>query len=208
VTNVYKEFPRPSVDNPALLHQFAQALARRYGEMFPAARGFVVELKENMVGKTFRGWEILILHGFYSGAQIAISPDRRTPQLITVKVTDASRLEQMLTKIAGILALVITAPIFLAAILRARIVFALIVCIPIFFVLVAVLSVIVLIICRLFRPLDHFFDKNTQSRILAVANQIPLPTTLDRSNFPTPPPPPPQPIPAFPVRRGPFGIKS
>jgi hypothetical protein len=198
------------VDNPALLHQFAQALARRYAEMFPAARGFVLELKENMMGKTFRGWEVVILHGFFSGVQILISPDRQTPQLIAVKVTDHSRLQQTLTKIAGILAVVLTAPVFIAGLLRGRIIFGIIVGLPVLAVLVVVLALIVHLICYLFKPLDHYFDKSTHSRILAIAGEIPLPTTLDRSGFPTPPPPPPAatPIPAFPTRRGPFGIKS
>jgi hypothetical protein len=209
VAEIYKEFPGPSVDNPALLHQFAQALARRYAQMFPAARGFALDLKEYKVGKALRGWEILILHGFFAGARILSTPGRLTPQLITIRVSQDSRLHQRLTNIAAVLALLIMAPIFIMGILRVRVILALVLCAPILFVLAVVLSLIVNLICRLFRPLDHYFDENTQSRILAIAGEVPLPTTLDRSAFPVPPPPPPapSPIPAYPTRRGPFGIK-
>jgi len=205
VTKISKEFQQPSVDNPALLHQFAQTLARRYAEMFPAARGFAVSLKESAVGK-IRGWDITILHGSLSGAQITISPNRLTPQLIAINVLDDSRVQQTLTKIAAVLALLITAPFFIAGILRARVAFVLILCVVIFFVLALVLSVILVVICRLLKRFDRYFGEATKQRILAVADQLPLPATLDRSNLPVPPPPPPGPIPAFPGRRGPFGI--
>jgi hypothetical protein len=163
-----------------------------------------------MVGKMGRGWQILMMNGFYSGAQVLISPDRHQPQLIGISVSDTSRLEQLLTKISAIVCLVMTAPFFILAVLRVRLLFALILCVPILLVLALVLTVISLVICRLFKPLDHYFDEGTKSQILAVANGISLPTTLDRSAFPTPPPPPPapMPIPALPERRGPFGIKS
>jgi hypothetical protein len=198
------------VDNPALLYQFAQTLARRYAEMFSAARGFVLQLKEYKVGKTLRGWEILILHGSFSGARILMSPRALTPQLIAIKVSKNSRLQQALTRGARILALVITAPVCLAAVIQMRrVILALFLCIPIVLVLRVVLLSIVSLICLLFRPLDNYFDERVLTRILAVATEVPLPAAIDRSVFPTPPPPMPsaQPIPAYPTRRGPFGIR-
>jgi hypothetical protein len=196
------------VDNPALLHQFAQTLARHYAEMFPAVRGFALELKENTLGK-IRGWEITILHGFLSGAEVYITPSRLAEQQISIEVAHSSRLKQTLTKVAAVLALVIAAPAFILGLLRGRLLIALIAGAIVCFVAVLVLSVIMLLICRLFKPFDRYFDQATQQQILAIANQLRLPTVLDRSNFPTPPPPPPSPpppIPAFPARRGPFGI--
>jgi hypothetical protein len=207
VTKINKEFPSPSVDNPVLLRQFAQTLAKRYAEMFPAARGFALELKENTVGKIC-GWEITILHGFLSGAMVLISPNRRAEQQISIDVMDHSRLQQTLTKVAAVLALVIAAPAFVLGLFRGRLLVALIAGGIVLIVAGMVLSVIMLLISRLFRPFDHYFDQATQQQILAIANQLPLPTAIDRSDLPTPPPPHPSPtpVPAFPARRGPYGI--
>jgi uncharacterized transporter YbjL len=207
VTKIVKEFPGPSVDNPVLLRQFAQTLAKRYAEMFPAARGFALELKENTIGK-IRGWEITILHGFLSGAMVSISPNRGAEQQISINVMDHSRLQQLLTKVAAVLALVMAAPPFVLGLLRGRLLIALIAGGIVCIVAGLVLTVIVLVICRLFKRFNHYFNHATQQQILAIANQFPLPTTIDRSDLPTPPPPHPSPaaIPAFPARRGPYGI--
>src|SRR5262249_24884639 len=162
-----KEFPRPSVDNPALLHQFAQTLARRYAEMFPAARGFALELKENTMGK-IRGWDLTILHGFFSGAEVYIRPNRLAQQQIPIEVADTSRLQQTLAKVAAVLALVMAAPAFILGLLRGRLLIALIAGGIVCFVSVLVLTVLVLLIGRLFKPFDRYFDQATQQQILAI----------------------------------------
>src|ERR1700694_2454116 len=97
--SIHKEFPGPSVDNPALLGQFARTLADRYIALFPMTRGFAVELEDKTTKRT-HGWEIRIFHGNLGGAEVSLSPSIAVPQEIVITVSKTSRFQRLLMKCA------------------------------------------------------------------------------------------------------------
>jgi hypothetical protein len=180
---VTKEFPGPSVDNPALMGQFAHTLKDRFVEMFPVRRGFTVEIEDKTAKKSLQ-WDVRILHGKFGGTGITIKPNLFYPQQIWVTVAPTSRFQQGLFKLAVVAALVLVAPFFLAGIFQARVAFVLMICIPIFFLVAFVLVMITTLISRLFSRLDHHFDPGLRRRILAVAEDVPLPSVVQRTATP------------------------
>jgi hypothetical protein len=206
VPSIFKEFPAPSVDNPALLAQYACALADRYRQLFSSARGFAVELQEKKSSSRSQGWELRILHGMFGGADVALKPITADPRVIEVRAGKTSRMEFRLQKIAGALAFVVMFPFLLAALYvsHGRLLFALLLLAPFFFIVLAILVGIATLIGRALSGFDHAFSDVIRQRILKVAEELPLP---DRLQGPTPPPPHPnaQPISAFPQRPGMWG---
>ena len=183
MSRVIKQFPGSSVDNPALMGQFAHALNDRYLEMFPARRGFTVEIEDKTAKKTPQ-WEVRVLHGKFGGTSIWIRPGIFYPQQVWVTVAPTSRFEQGLFKLAVGLALILMAPFFIAGMFQARLAFVLMIGIPIYFAATFVLVMIVTLISRMFGRLDHHFDPGLRQRILAAAGDVSLPTILQRSETP------------------------
>src|SRR5262249_6714292 len=140
VPSIFKEFPAPSVDNPALLAQYACTLADRYRQTFSPARGFAVEL-EDKTSIRRRGWELRILHGSFGGASVALQPITTDPRAIEVRAGKTSRVEFRLQKVAGGVAVAVMFPVLLAALFvtHLRVLFTLLLLAPVFFILVAIL---------------------------------------------------------------------
>ncbi len=202
--SITKQFAGPSVDNPALLGQFAGILRERYAEMFPAKRGFTLEFEDKSTRKS-RSWEIRILHGKFGGTNISIRPSIVRPQEVWVSVSSTSRFERRLLKVAVWIAAILAAPLFLAGALKAGSLGAMIIGAPLYFVVAFILGMIAVFIGRLFARRDHHFDPSLRLRILAVAKDTSLPTILERPEIPTPAATPisPATLEAMPKRTGP-----
>jgi hypothetical protein len=180
---VIKQFPGQSVDNPALMGQFACTLKERYVEMFPARRGFAVEFADR-TSKKSPSWEIQILHGMFGGTKISIRPSIFIPQQVWVTVSATSRFERRLLKVAVWLALLMMVPFYIAAKLQGSSIAILLIITPMYFIVALILGTIAMLIGRLFGRLDHHFDPGLRRRILAAAGDVPLPDTLQRPETP------------------------
>jgi len=202
VPSIFKEFPAPSVDNPALLRQYVYTLAEQYRQRFSALRGFAVEVEDRTAKKNMKpGWELRILHGTFGGATVVLTPIRTEPRVIQVETGKTSRAKIRSVKVAAVILGVIMIPLLLGVLFAGlRLGFALILLAPVFFILAAVLSGIAALIGNALGKFDKAFSENSRQMILKMVEELPLP---DKLQGPTPPPPMPnqQTLNALPERK-------
>jgi hypothetical protein len=204
---ITKQFPAPSVDNPALLREFALKLAGTYRDMFPAQQGFAVELEDRSNPKASR-LQIRILRGNFGGVQAYISSSRLVAQQISITVSKTSRMEHRLQTWFLRLAVILLLPFLLSGIFKIRPGHLLLISVPVFFLLAFLLQLVALSISGILGKLYPNFAPEVQSQIFNVVSDLPLPANLQRPqpSATVQPPPRPADAQALPKRTGPWPL--
>lgn len=199
--DLVKPFSKHSLDNPALLAQFAHTLTAQYREMFPATRGFTVELRErgpsrfpSRVRQSDRmGWQIRILHGTFGGTLVFLKYCNSVPEQVHITSEQTCRLYPALVWILAVPTLlasqIVVFSLFAASWMAQpdplKFIFVILIRVCSFVIAIIVLRILVGLLNRVFAQLDDRFDKHTRRHIIALAERLPLPSTLE---YPLSPP--------------------
>ena len=119
-------FEKPSLDNPLLFSRYADEIAERLGHLYPAHAGYRVKVKKEEKDPRKRQWQVQLMKGWFTGAEVTIKPLEKTPHRANVKVTWHSRLLGLLINAFAILLLPVLIVCFLVFAFTTRLGFALI----------------------------------------------------------------------------------
>jgi hypothetical protein len=177
-------FPKPSLDNPILFGQYADAIAACLRLQYGPSAGYRIAIERHDKDPKKRRWEINVHRGLFDGAQITIKPTTAMPHRAMVEVGWHSRMVDILLKGFVILSLPIFAVIFLALVFSTRIGFAVILTAMLFFIWAAIGAVLILIFAKICAKIaGSQFDYNRRATMAQEIKGFPLPSPA------TPPPP-------------------
>lgn len=169
-------FAKPSLENPMLFGQYADAIAARLRLQYAPSAGYRIALEKHDKDAKKRHWDINVHRGLFDGAQITVKPASAMPHRAMVEVGWHSRLVDILLKGFVILSLPIFAVIFLALVFSTRIGFAVILTAILFFIWAVIGSVLVLILARLCSKIfGGEFDYNRRSSMAEDIKNVALP---------------------------------
>jgi hypothetical protein len=169
-------FERPSLDNPLLFSRYADEIAVRLGHSYPQQAGYRIKVKKEEEDPRKRKWQVDLLKGWFTGAQVEIKPLDGTPHRVWVKVKWNSRLLEALHMGAAILIVLALIPTFLAFALATRLGFALILTVLVAIVLSIPLGLLTQLAARIFAAIfGNEFDAATRIALAGKIEQFPLP---------------------------------
>lgn len=169
-------YERPSLDNPLLFSRYADEIAVRLGHLYAQQAGYRIKVKKEEEDPRKRKWQVELLKGWFTGAQVEIKPLEGTPHRVWVKVKWHSRLLEALHKGAAILIVLALIPTFLAFAFTTRLGFALILTLLAAIVLSIPLGLLTQLVARTIAAIfGNEFDAATRIALAGKIEQFPLP---------------------------------
>jgi hypothetical protein len=169
-------FERPSPENPILFSRYADEIAMRLGHLYPERTGYRIKVEKKEKDPKKREWQVELIKGWFSGAQVEIKPTENTPHRARVRVLWHSRLLGVMAKGFSIISLPPIIIIFVALAFTTRLGFALVLTAVIWGVWGIAGAIVMLLVARVFAAIfGNEFDNNTRIALADKIQQSPLP---------------------------------
>lgn len=169
-------FERPSLDNPLLFSLYADEVAVRLGHLYPQQAGYRIKVGKEEKDPRKRKWQVELLKGWFTGAQVEIKPLDGTPHRVWVKVKWHSRFLAALIQGFAILLVPILIVTFLVFAFTTRLGFALILTFLVAIVLSIPIGLLTQLVARIFAAIfGNEFDVATRIALAGKIQQFPLP---------------------------------
>lgn len=172
-------FEKPSLDNPMLFSRYADEIAARLANLYPVHAGYSVKVKKEEKEPRKRQWQVQLLKGWFTGAEVTIKPVEKTPHRANVKVQWHSRLLGVMINAFVIMLLPVLIVCFLAFAFMTRLGFALILTIVVAIALSIPGSLIIHGLARGVAAIfGDEFDTAARSSLAEKVKGLPLPQTV------------------------------
>jgi hypothetical protein len=169
-------FPKPSLDNPMLFGQYADAIAARLRLQYSPSAGYRIAVEKQEKDPKKRRWDINVHRGWFAGAQVNIKPVSGAPHRANVEVCWHTRLMEIMAKTFAVLSVPFFILIFLVFAFTTRLGFALILTLILWFVWALLGSIVMVLIARLASAaFGNEFDQNRRSTLAQEIKNIALP---------------------------------
>ena len=169
-------FAQPSLDNPILFGIYADEIAARLRQQYPAHSGYSIGVQKKEGDPKRREWYVDLQRGWSSGVRVRISPLRQTPHRARVRIAWRSKLMDVMEKGFTYISLIPMFLLFLAFAWKTRLGFALILTIVIGAGWAIVGSIAIMIVARIFAAMaGNEFTSDTCAALANKIEQFPLP---------------------------------
>jgi hypothetical protein len=111
--------PEPTLDSPLLFQRHAERMEDWLRDQFPASSGYHVSLEKEADPKRL-AWQVRVDSGWFSGANVVLRPDVKTPHRAEVDVQWDSRFQRLVTVVGGFAGVPVGLLVFVAGVLVLR----------------------------------------------------------------------------------------
>ena len=172
-------FAKPSLDNPILFAQYADAVAERLRLQYSPAAGYRIAVEKQEKNPKKRRWDVNVHRGLFAGAQVSIKPLAETPHRAKVEVCWHTRLMEIMAKTFTVLSLPFFIVLFLAFAFATRLGFALILTILLWFAWALAGSIVMVLIGKISSAIfGNEFDENRLATMAQEVKGVALPTQV------------------------------